>query len=117
MATADDVVSSSSKLWAVRKYLHRYSLFSHSAFISSASKEWVIPAKPKPGRKPKKDTSTLANEETEASPFLFPPFLTSVLMKNVCCRATQIHVGAATGKRPFTENGFLVNNFPRSKKN
>ncbi|KAF9651853.1 hypothetical protein BDM02DRAFT_3109955 [Thelephora ganbajun] len=49
MATVDNVVSSSSKLWAV------------------PSKEWVIPAKPKPGRKPK-GISTPANEDKEGDP-------------------------------------------------
>jgi hypothetical protein len=68
MATADDLASSSSKLWAVRKYLHRYP-FSLSTFIFLASKEWVIPAKPRPGRKPKKDTNTTVSEEVEASHF------------------------------------------------
>ncbi|TFY80482.1 hypothetical protein EWM64_g3530 [Hericium alpestre] len=43
------VVSSSSTLWA------------------TASKEWVIPAKPKPGRKPKKDTAPPAAEEADAT--------------------------------------------------
>ncbi|KAI0068381.1 hypothetical protein BV25DRAFT_1818792 [Artomyces pyxidatus] len=43
------VVSSSSTLWA------------------TASKEWVIPAKPKPGRKPKRDAVTVAEVDDETS--------------------------------------------------
>ncbi|KII93545.1 hypothetical protein PLICRDRAFT_694702 [Plicaturopsis crispa FD-325 SS-3] len=44
---AEPAVSSSSTLWA------------------TASKEWVIPAKPKPGRKPKKDPPPPANDDPE----------------------------------------------------
>ena len=71
MATADDVVSSSSKLWAVRKCLYQLPFLSFDLclFFSLASKEWVIPAKPKPGRKPKKDTSAPVSEETEVRKF------------------------------------------------
>ncbi|KAI0051719.1 hypothetical protein FA95DRAFT_197640 [Auriscalpium vulgare] len=47
--SSSPVVSSSSTLWA------------------TASKEWVIPAKPKPGRKPKKDAVTTPVEDDEAS--------------------------------------------------
>lgn len=74
MAAASDVVSSSSKLWAVRKYPRLWSCFCSldlHLFFSPASKEWVIPAKPKPGRKPKKDPNTPVNEEIEVSHF--PP--------------------------------------------
>lgn len=38
---------------------------SSSTLWATASKEWVIPAKPKPGRKPKKDTSAPAEEVAE----------------------------------------------------
>ena len=75
MATADDVVSSSSKLWAVRKCPYQLPFLSFDLcpfFFSLASKEWVIPAKPKPGRKPKKDTDAPVSEETEVSNFIFP---------------------------------------------
>ena len=40
----------------------------------SASKEWVIPAKPKPGRKPKKDAAA-PKEANEVCRIMLPPFL------------------------------------------
>ena len=51
----------------------RYGAFSHIPALQRAlfthappaSKEWVIPAKPKPGRKPKKDTTQPAKEVTD----------------------------------------------------
>ncbi|TFK89639.1 hypothetical protein K466DRAFT_544948 [Polyporus arcularius HHB13444] len=46
-ATSAESSASSAKLWA------------------TASKEWVIPAKPKPGRKPKKDVAPPPPENTE----------------------------------------------------
>ena len=48
-------VASSSTLWAQGMLMSALLLpqSEHPSII--ASKEWVIPAKPKPGRKPKKD--------------------------------------------------------------
>jgi hypothetical protein len=65
MAATDGVVPSTSKLWAVRKYSYREPLISFDPLFPfcEASKEWVIPAKPKPGRKPKKDTNEPVKEE------------------------------------------------------
>ncbi|PCH33830.1 hypothetical protein WOLCODRAFT_135345 [Wolfiporia cocos MD-104 SS10] len=39
---------------------------STTALWATASKEWVIPAKPKPGRKPKKDTAPAVQDEVDA---------------------------------------------------
>jgi len=36
----------------------------------AASKEWVIPSRPKPGRKPKKDTSAVDSQEDVSRPGL-----------------------------------------------
>ncbi|KAA1468147.1 hypothetical protein DENSPDRAFT_833357 [Dentipellis sp. KUC8613] len=49
LPSARPTVSSSSTLWA------------------TASKEWVIPAKPKPGRKPKKDTAPANQDDNDAT--------------------------------------------------
>jgi hypothetical protein len=39
--------------------------------FSKASKEWVIQPKPKPGRKPKKDTALTTKDEDEVGSALF----------------------------------------------
>jgi hypothetical protein len=59
-------VSSSSTLWAtgICRVVNPFSGNIEAHFLI-ASKEWVIPAKPKPGRKPKKDTSTRSSDDTE----------------------------------------------------
>lgn len=118
MAAVNDV-SSSSKLWAVREHMRRHPFLSLDAHRFPppllASKEWVVPAKPKPGRKPKKDTKTSPiNEETEAR--LFSPPGNLGPNESAYCRVTQVLV-ETTGKPQSTENEFpAVNNLSHLKK-
>lgn len=110
MATAHDVVSSASKLWAVCKCSCSQPFFPLDAQYFSflqASKEWVIPAKPKPGRKPKKETNGLVNEEIEVHHFIFVPSAASILMRVNLPRATQPFEKTTTGKRLYTKNASL----------
>ena len=88
MDATTNAVSSSSKLWAVRKYSRRNSFLFPSqplfSLLFSASKEWVIPAKPKPGRKPKKDLNVVVNEEAEVGRFHPPPLHNLSLNERLC---------------------------------
>ena len=57
LSPASETAPSSSTLWAQRT--HIFSSYRGRAIhpsTTTASKEWVIPAKPKPGRKPKEAT-------------------------------------------------------------
>jgi len=59
------MTSSSSTLWATGELTGpRFEL--HQRF--SASKEWVIQPKPKPGRKPKKDAAPTTLPEIDVCP-------------------------------------------------
>lgn len=101
---AQSSVSSSSTLWAQGTVLppspDAFSLFSLTTYASilPASKEWVIPAKPKPGRKPKKElappqeTQEVCNP-TPAAPAAPPPLRQDfsqcsprLIVKVVVCR-------------------------------
>jgi len=59
-------VPSSSTLWATGEGFHIsiYSSLTKSANVA-ASKEWIIPAKPKPGRKPKTEAPLYVREDVE----------------------------------------------------
>ena len=107
MDDVDNVVPSASKLWAARKCLCRRPFLPSDAHFFSpleASKEWVIPAKPKPGRKPKKDTNGPVDEDTEVCRLVFVPSIPLILMWKHVPRVTPPFGGTATGKRLLTEN-------------
>lgn len=56
LSPASQTASTSSTLWAQRTHiLCAYN--GHTTHSTTASKEWVIPAKPKPGRKPKESNT------------------------------------------------------------
>jgi hypothetical protein len=59
-------ISSSSTLWATGKVQDIFCFGSPAErTITPASKEWIIPAKPKPGRKPKNDIAAPTAEEAD----------------------------------------------------
>ncbi|KAG5648078.1 hypothetical protein DXG03_007113 [Asterophora parasitica] len=64
-AVATHPTSSSSTLWATGGLAFIFSI-AHLCLLSTASKEWVIAPKPKPGRKPKKEVTTPTKSEGDA---------------------------------------------------
>lgn len=65
MNTAQPSVGSSSTIWATRTW--DACSWASPTDLFLASKEWVIPAKPKPGRKPKKDALPSTSDDVEVS--------------------------------------------------
>jgi hypothetical protein len=55
--------SSSSTLWATGPAICTSEHSSQLTRVNVASKEWIIPAKPKPGRKPKAEPSPMKDDE------------------------------------------------------
>jgi hypothetical protein len=66
-----------------------------------ASKEWVVPARPKPGRKPKKDLIPVAQEEEEVSAFFRSECKPIYIFQHVDCKGRRVQNRAA--QRAFRE--------------
>jgi AP-1-like factor len=87
--------SSSSTLWATGPPICTSEHSSQLTRVNVASKEWIIPAKPKPGRKPKAAPSLMKDDEV-------PNFLLLVVYSHLFCPQQLDKKGRRIQNRYFT---------------